>query len=77
LTEGTRLDLLHEVFDNGEVDVGLQQAEPHFPDRFFDIGLGHRAVAADLFDDLAEAIFQVFEHGCLSVSVPDHSGSAQ
>ena len=62
LTERLFLDVLDEVADDLDVDVGLEQGEPDLAQRLFDIALGDPALAPELFENAVEAIAQRVKH---------------
>jgi hypothetical protein len=51
-----------EVLDDLEVDVRLEEGQPHLAHRRVDVGLGHPAPAGEVGEGRAEAIAQGVEH---------------
>jgi hypothetical protein len=52
-----------ERLDDRQCDVGLEQREPHFPQRVLDVGFGEPRFAAQRLDDARQAFGQGVEHG--------------
>ncbi len=46
LPDGLGLDLINQLLDDLEVDVGLKQRQPNLPQRLLDILLGKRGLPA-------------------------------
>ncbi len=56
LTERLLLDVIDEVADDLDIDVGFEQREPDFAQGLFDIALGDPALSAQLFENAFEPI---------------------
>ncbi|OIQ83357.1 hypothetical protein GALL_348340 [mine drainage metagenome] len=52
---GALLDVVDEVLDHGQGDVGLQQGHAHFAHRVLDVLFGQACLAAQGFDDAGKA----------------------
>jgi hypothetical protein len=50
LSDGLFLDSFDEITGHLEIDVGIQQGKPHFPERVGDIGLRDLAQAAQILE---------------------------
>jgi len=62
LAEGVAFDRLDEVADDVEVDVGLEEREPHVAQRFFDVALGDPPLALQLAEERVELLAEGLEH---------------
>ena len=56
LAERLVLDVLDEVADDPDIDVGLEQSEADFAQRLFDIALADPALALEFFENAFEAV---------------------
>ncbi len=56
------LALGHEVLDDTEVDVGLEQGHANLAHRDIDVVLGEAALAAKLVEGICKAVGEVVEH---------------
>ena len=65
---GLLADPLDEGPDDLEVDVGLEEGDPHLPERLLDVLLGQAAGAPEAVEDRLETLRQGFEHWILSES---------
>ena len=65
---GLLADPLDEGPDDLEVDVGLEEGDPHLPERLLDVLLGEAAGAPEAVEDRLETLRQGFEHWILSES---------
>ena len=63
------LDRLDEVADDADVDVGLEERQPHVAQRLLDVALGDLSLALQLAPQGLELLAQGFEH--------DESGQRQ
>ena len=66
--DGLLADPLDEGPDDLEVDVGLEEGDPHLPERLLDVLLGQAAGAPEAVEDRLETLRQGFEHWILSES---------
>src|SRR2546430_9320705 len=71
-SENVLADRLHfhavdEAADDLEVDVGLQERHPYFPESFLDVVFAQAALAAQTIEDGCESCAQRVEHGKPSV----------
>ena len=55
-------DLIDEAAHDGKRDVGFEQGDSHFAHRRAHVGLGQRAAAAELPENIAKPIAQTVEH---------------
>src|SRR3546814_5641625 len=55
-------DVIDEAAHDGQRDVGLEQGDSHFAHRRAHVGLGQRAAAAELPENVAKPIAQTVEH---------------
>src|SRR5436309_1026217 len=62
LAEGVAFDRLDKVADDVEVDVGLEEREPHVAQRFFDVALGDPPLALQLAEERVELLAEGLEH---------------
>ena len=62
LTDREFGDLIDEAAHDGQRDVGLEQGDSHFAHRRAHVGLGQRAAAAELPENIAKPIAQTVEH---------------
>ncbi len=62
VADGPFLDFGDEVFDDFEVDVGLQEGHAHFAHSVVDVCFGQFAPAPEFFECLLEFIGQAFEY---------------
>src|SRR5262249_35718586 len=71
--------LLADALDEGphdlEVDVGLEEGDPHLAERLLDVVLGQAAGASETVEDRLQTLRQCFEHWVLS-GVAGHSEKA-
>ena len=56
LAERLVLDVLDEVADDPDIDVGFEQREPDLAQRLFDIALADPALALEFFENAFEAV---------------------
>jgi len=61
-SDGLRADLLDEIADDVEVDVGLEQRYANFAQGFDDIFFGERALATEGFKGALQFICQILKH---------------
>ena len=54
--DGALGDLVDDGLDDGQRDVGFEQRDPHFAHGGAHVELGQRATAAQLVEDLPEAV---------------------
>ena len=66
--EGFGADVLDEVADDVEVDVGLEEGDADLAQGFGDVLVGERALAAEGLEGALEFVGEVFKHGLYSVS---------
>src|SRR5699024_9130994 len=62
LADRAHLDALDQRLDHRQRDVGLEQRDAHFAQRFANVLLGQPAAAAQAFDGAGQALGQGFEH---------------
>jgi hypothetical protein len=67
LAERPFADLSHELFDDVEVDVGLEQREPHLAHGTGDRLVVQRAAALEVAERALQLVGEGVEHGLLSV----------
>src|SRR5579862_1182529 len=60
--ESLVLDVLDEIADDLDIDVGLEQRETDFAERIFDIALGDPALALEFFENSFEAVAERVKH---------------
>ena len=56
LTERLFFDVVDKFFDDAQGDVGLEQGKADFAQGFFNVVFGQFGLAADVFEDIAEAV---------------------
>ena len=56
-------DPRHEVLDDAEVDVRLEQGEAHLAHRGIDVGLGDAAAAGQAAEDATQSFGKIVKHG--------------
>jgi len=61
-TDGTLLDLGHEVLDHWQRHIGLKQGHAHFAQRVLDIVFTELGLAGDMAKRLGKAICEIVEH---------------
>lgn len=68
---------IDEITSDLEIDVGIQQGQPHFAERFGDVFLGNLAEAAQILENVLELPREVIEHGrnLREGVAPDKDGS--
>ena len=54
--------VIDEIANDLDIDVGFEQGEPDFAQRFLDIALGDAALALEFFKDPFEAIAERVKH---------------
>ena len=52
-----------KVADDLDIDVGFEQREADFAERFLDIALGDPALALEFLEDAFEAVAERVKHG--------------
>jgi hypothetical protein len=62
-------DVLNELGDDGEVDVGLEEGEADLAEGVGDVLVGDGALAAEGLEGTLEFVAEVFKHTALSLSV--------
>ena len=62
--DGSGADVLDELVDDGEVDVGLEEGESDLAEGFGDVVVGDGALAAEIFEGTLEFVGEVFKHDC-------------
>ena len=65
--DGLDADLLDQVADDVEVDVGFEQGHADLAQGFGDVLFGERALAAEGLEGALEFVCEVFKHGQLQV----------
>ncbi len=68
--DGLGADVLDEVVDDLEVDVGLEQGDANLAQGFGDVLFGERALAAKVLEDALQFVSEVLKHGSSS-SLPE------
>ena len=63
LADRAHLDALDQRLHDRQRDVGFQQRDAHFAQRFADVLLGQAAAAAQAGDGAGETLGEGFEHG--------------
>ena len=63
--EGAGADVLDELVDDGEVDVGLEEGEADLAEGVGDVLVGDGALAAEGLEGTLEFVAEVFKHDCL------------
>ena len=63
LAERLFLDRRDECAHDGQRDVGVEQREAHFAQRFLDVVVGEPGLAAQFLDDARQPLREVLEHG--------------
>ncbi len=61
--QGALTNVGHELLDDAEVDIGLQEGESDLAERDVEVGLRDLRLAAKALGDRLEACGQGFEHG--------------
>ena len=74
--EGPGADVLDELVDDGEVDVGLEQGETDLAEGLGDVLVGDGALAAEVFEGALELVGEVFKHTALSLQGTGIAGEA-
>ena len=62
--ERLRAHGVDEVLHHRQRNIGFEQRDAHFAQRFLDIRLGQARFAAHLLHDAREACGQCLKHGC-------------
>lgn len=60
--EGAGADVLDELVDDGEVDVGLEEGEADLAKGLGDVLVGDGALAAEVLEGTLEFVAEVFKH---------------
>lgn len=63
VADGASPDALDEVLDDAEVDIGFEEGQAHFAQGGIDLGFAEAGAAAQVFEDLAEALGEGIKHG--------------
>ena len=63
LTDGLGANLVDELLDDLEVDVGLKQGEANFAQRLVDVLLGERGLSAEGLEGALEFFLKILKHG--------------
>ena len=56
-------DVLDEIANDLDIDVGFEQRKADFAQRILDIALGDAALALEFFEDPFEAVAERVKHG--------------
>jgi len=62
--DGAGADVLHEVGDDVEVNVGLEEGEADLAEGVGDVFVGDGALAAEGLEGTLEFVAEVFKHDC-------------
>ncbi len=62
LTQGVPLDRLDEIADDLQVDVGLEERQPHVAERVLDVPFGDSSLALQLAQQGVKLLRQSFKH---------------
>ena len=68
LTHRFRLDLINELLNDFEVDVGFQQRQSDFAQRLLDVFLGKRGLTAQGLERALQFFLKILKHRCRSYS---------
>ncbi len=74
--DGLFADVLDEVGDDLEVDVGFEQRDADFAQRLGDVFFSERALAAKGFEGALQFVCEVLKHGLVSVYRTTCGGAA-
>ena len=66
--EGAGADVLDEVVDDGEVDVGFEEGEADLAEGVGDVLVGDGALAAEGLEGTLEFVAKVFKHTDVSLA---------
>ena len=62
LTDRAQPHAGHEILDDRQRDVGLEQGQTDFAQRLVDVALAERTAPAQAVEDFAETLTETFEH---------------
>ena len=74
--EGAGADVLDELVDDGEVDVGLEEGEADLAEGVGDVLVGDGALAAEGLEGTLEFVAEVFKHDCSQFISGEAKGSS-
>ena len=70
LAQSFPADVLNQLFDDLEVDIGLEQSHADLLQSLLDILLGELSLPAQVFEDTLEFLCKAFKHVRLAVRTP-------